>query len=170
MFRVGVAQPTVRYKSPSHKHFTYVLFELHMSILRSLLVVVEETSWKSVRLVGLIKISDRGNFMSGTSTLDVSLTLFGRKVTITGPQRAIRAAEAMISQKEEATAEIEEKPAVPAEVEVDSKDFVESRRRNRQVQMQSQVVLGSFEACVTCQARGFQEFGAQELFGSGVGY
>ncbi|CAL5404313.1 unnamed protein product [Camellia sinensis] len=37
-----------------------------------------------------IKISDRGDFMSGTSD---------RKVTITGPQRAIRVAEAMISQK-----------------------------------------------------------------------
>jgi len=37
-----------------------------------------------------IKISDRGDFMSGTSD---------RKVTITGSQRAIRVAEAMISQK-----------------------------------------------------------------------
>ncbi|XP_047322349.1 protein BTR1-like isoform X2 [Impatiens glandulifera] len=37
-----------------------------------------------------IKISDRGDFLSGTSE---------RKVTITGPQRAIRAAESMISQK-----------------------------------------------------------------------
>ncbi|GAB4855010.1 Protein btr1 [Ancistrocladus abbreviatus] len=37
-----------------------------------------------------IKISDRGDFMSGTSD---------RKVTITGSQRAIRAAEAMIMQK-----------------------------------------------------------------------
>lgn len=37
-----------------------------------------------------IKISDRGDFMSGTTD---------RKVTITGSQRAIRAAEAMIMQK-----------------------------------------------------------------------
>ncbi|KAK4578631.1 hypothetical protein RGQ29_028644 [Quercus rubra] len=37
-----------------------------------------------------IKISDRGDFMSGTSD---------RKVTITGSQRAIRAAESMIMQK-----------------------------------------------------------------------
>lgn len=37
-----------------------------------------------------IKISERGDFMSGTSD---------RKVTITGSQRAIRAAEAMISRK-----------------------------------------------------------------------
>ncbi|XP_027104895.1 protein BTR1-like isoform X3 [Coffea arabica] len=37
-----------------------------------------------------IKISERGDFMSGTSD---------RKVTITGTQRAIRAAEAMISRK-----------------------------------------------------------------------
>lgn len=37
-----------------------------------------------------IKISDRGDFMSGTTD---------RKVTITGSQRAIRAAESMIMQK-----------------------------------------------------------------------
>ncbi|PQQ12584.1 protein BTR1 isoform X2 [Prunus yedoensis var. nudiflora] len=37
-----------------------------------------------------IKISDRGDFMSGTTD---------RKVTITGSQRAIRAAESMILQK-----------------------------------------------------------------------
>ncbi|GAB2286908.1 Protein btr1 [Dionaea muscipula] len=37
-----------------------------------------------------VKISDRGDFMSGTSD---------RKVTITGSQRAIRAAESMIMQK-----------------------------------------------------------------------
>ncbi|KAL9232521.1 hypothetical protein vseg_007627 [Gypsophila vaccaria] len=43
-----------------------------------------------------IKISDRGDFMSGTSD---------RKVTITGPLRAIRAAETMIKQKVESVAE-----------------------------------------------------------------
>ncbi|KAL2539803.1 Protein BTR1 [Abeliophyllum distichum] len=37
-----------------------------------------------------IKISDRGDFMTGTSD---------RKVTITGPQRAVRTAESMISRK-----------------------------------------------------------------------
>ncbi|KAL2555564.1 Protein BTR1 [Forsythia ovata] len=37
-----------------------------------------------------IKISDRGDFMAGTSD---------RKVTITGPQRAVRTAESMISRK-----------------------------------------------------------------------
>ncbi|KAL6977152.1 Protein btr1 [Sarracenia purpurea var. burkii] len=43
-----------------------------------------------------IKISDRGDFMSGTSD---------RKVTITGSQRAIRMAEAMISQKVDSASE-----------------------------------------------------------------
>ncbi|KAK9674576.1 hypothetical protein RND81_12G241700 [Saponaria officinalis] len=43
-----------------------------------------------------IKISDRGDFMSGTSD---------RKVTITGPLRAIRAAETMIKQKVASVAE-----------------------------------------------------------------
>ncbi|KAK1313425.1 hypothetical protein QJS10_CPA06g00201 [Acorus calamus] len=43
-----------------------------------------------------IKISDRGDFMSGTSD---------RKVTITGAREAIRTAEAMIMQKVSANAE-----------------------------------------------------------------
>ncbi|KAA8539226.1 hypothetical protein F0562_025918 [Nyssa sinensis] len=43
-----------------------------------------------------IKVSDRGDFMSGTSD---------RKVTITGSQRAIRVAEAMISHKVASTSE-----------------------------------------------------------------
>ncbi|KAH9627062.1 hypothetical protein KSS87_023750 [Heliosperma pusillum] len=46
-----------------------------------------------------IKISDRGDFMAGTSN---------RKVTITGSLRAIRAAEAMIKQKVDSVAEINE--------------------------------------------------------------
>ncbi|KAL0403609.1 UNVERIFIED_CONTAM: protein BTR1 [Sesamum radiatum] len=43
-----------------------------------------------------IKISDRGDFMSGTSN---------RKVTITGSQRSVRIAESMISRKVASVAE-----------------------------------------------------------------
>ncbi|KAK6929139.1 K Homology domain, type 1 [Dillenia turbinata] len=71
---------------------TQLQLVFQMSILVLLLVAGEGTLWKSVRHVSgaRIKISDRGDFMSGTSD---------RKVTITGSQRAIRTAEGMIMQK-----------------------------------------------------------------------